>query len=127
MGKRIVIVEDDVLLSATVSIGLHNRGHNVSVFHRGTDAALHVSEERPDVLVLDIGLPDCDGWSLARFLKGLDLLDGVPLVIMSALEPDRKMVAEVRPYAYVQKPFDIRQLIEAVEQGLSEHVCLATM
>ena len=120
MGKRIVVVEDDVLLSTTVGISLRNRGHCVRIFQRGTDAAIHVSEERPDALVLDIGLPDCDGWSLARFLGRLDLLDGVPLVIMSALEPDRSMVSEIRPYAYVQKPFDMGQLVEAVERGLRE-------
>jgi len=127
MGKRIVVVEDDVLLSTTVSIGLQNRGHSVSVFHRGTDAAVHVSEEKPDALVLDIRLPDCDGWSLAKFLKRLDLVDGIPLVIMSALEPERKMMAEVRPYAYVQKPFDMGQLMATVERGLSEHMCSVTM
>ena len=126
MGKRIVIVEDDALLSTTVGISLRNRGHCVRVFHRGTDAALHLSEEKPDLLVLDVRLPDCDGWSLAGFLERLKLLDGIPVIVMSTLEPDRRKVAEVRPYAYVQKPFDIGQLIETVEQGLSEHTYSAT-
>lgn len=121
MGKKIVIVDDDVLLSEAVSIGLRERGHCVSVFHCGTDAAVHLSEDKPDLLVLDIRLPDCDGWSLARFLERLDLTDGIPLVMMSVLEPDRKMVAEVKPYAYIQKPFDVGQLMQTVERGLREY------
>jgi len=118
IGKSIVIVEDDVLLSQTVSIGLRKRGHCVTVFHTGADALSYLSRERPDLLLLDIKLPDCDGWFLARLLERLELSDRMPLIMMSVLEPDRRMVAEVRPYAYLQKPFDMGHLMQTVEASL---------
>ena len=69
-------------------------------------------------MVLDIRLPDCDGWFLAKLLEKLHLAEKVPLIVISVLEPDRRKVAEVKPYAYIQKPFDMGRLMQAVEGSL---------
>jgi DNA-binding response OmpR family regulator len=77
-------------------------------------------EEKPDSIVLDIRLPDCDGWFIAKLIDKLEGLEKVPVIVLSVLDPDRRKVAELKPYAYIQKPFDMGQLVQAVEGSLSE-------
>lgn len=117
--KKIIIVDDDTLLSKTMNIYLSKRGYDVSVFYNGTDVIRCFFEEKPDLLVLDIRLPDCDGWSLAKILERSERAAKVPLIIISTLEPDRGKIAEVKPYAYIQKPFDMEQLMQTVERSLN--------
>ena len=116
--KKILVVDDDALLSKTINMCLSKRGHDVKVFYSAADAVKCLFDEKPDLLVLDIRLPDCDGWFLAKLLEKLELAERVPLVVISVLEPDRGKVAEAKPYAYIQKPFDMAQLMQVVERGL---------
>ena len=120
MGKKILIVDDDSLVSKTIDMCLSKRGHDVKVFYNGVDAVKYLFEEKPDSIVLDIRLPDCDGWFIAGLLEKLEGLDKVPVIVTSVLDPDRRKVAEFKPYAYIQKPFDMGQLVQAVERSLSE-------
>jgi len=123
--QRIFIVDDNILLTQTIDMCLSKRGHDVKVFYSGADAVRCLFEERPDLLVLDVRLPDCDGWFLAKLLKKLEWAERVPLIVISALEPDRGKVVEVKPYAYIKKPFDMGQLMQTVEMSLSEARYLA--
>lgn len=118
--KRVLVVDDDFLLVKTIEMCLSKRGHDVMAFHSGVDAVKCLFEDKPDLMVLDIRLPDCDGWFLARLLERLELAERVPLIIISVLEPDRAKLAEARPYAYIQKPFDMGQLMQTVERSLME-------
>ena len=77
-------------------------------------------EEKPDSIVMDIKLPDCDGWFIARLLGKLEWAKNVPLIVTSVLDPEGGKVAEVKPYAYIQKPFDMGLLLQTVERSLSE-------
>ena len=120
MGKKILIVDDDSLVSKTIDMCLSKRGHEVRVFYSGVDAVKYLFEEKPDTIVLDIRLPDCDGWFIAGLMEKLEGLEKVPIIILSVLDPDRRKVAEFKPYAYIQKPFDMGQLVQAVESSLSE-------
>ena len=117
--KRVLIVDDDALLAKTMDICLSKKGHDVKVFYSGVDAVRYLFEEKPDSIVLDIRLPDCDGWFIARLLGKFEWSERVPIIVISVLEPDRRKVTEVRPYAYIQKPFDMGQLVQTVERSLS--------
>ena len=117
--KKVVIVDDDMLLSKTIDICLSKRGHDVRVIYSGVDAVKYLFEEKPDSIVLDIRLPDCDGWFIARLLEKLEWMEKVPVIVISVVEPDRREVAELKPYAYIQKPFDMGQLVQTVERSLS--------
>ena len=119
MNKRILVVDDDLLLARTMDMCLTRRGHEVQVFHNGIDAVEYLMEQTPHSLVLDIGLPDCDGWFIARLLERLEGKRSVQLIVISGLERDPKRIAEVKPYAYLHKPFDMRQLIQAVEESVT--------
>jgi DNA-binding response OmpR family regulator len=116
--KRIVIVDDDPLISKTINMCLSKRGHDVKVFYSGADMVKHLFDEKPDSILLDVRLPDCDGWFITRLLDKFGWARSVPVIMMSVLEPDSKKVAEFKPHAYIQKPFDIGLLIQTVEQSL---------
>ena len=116
--KRVLLVDDDPLLTRTIQMCLSKRGHEVKAFHSGVDAVKCLFEDRPDLVLLDIRLPDCDGWFFAKLMNKLEMAGTVPLIFISVLEPDRAKVAEARPYAYVQKPFDMGYLLQVVERGL---------
>ena len=118
--KKVVIVDDDTLLSKTIDLCLSKKGHDVKVFYSGVDAVKYLFEEKPDSIVLDIRLPDCDGWFIAKLLEKLEWLGQVPVIVISVVEPDRRVVAEVKPYAYIQKPFDMGELVQTVERSLGE-------
>jgi len=116
--KRVLVVDDDVWLAKSIEMSLRKRGHEVTALRNGVDAVRCLFDYRPDLIVLDIRLPDCDGWFLAGLLAKLGLTETVPLVVISVLDPDRGKVAEAKPYAYIQKPFDMGQLIQVIEGGL---------
>ncbi len=122
--KKIVVVDDNFLLSKTLDICLSKKGHDVKVFCTGADAVKYFfdekSEEKPDSVVLDIKLPDCDGWFVARLLGKIDWGKDVPLIMTSVLEPDSGKMADIKPYAYVQKPFDMGHLLKTIETSLIE-------
>ena len=122
--KRILVVDDDSLLAKTIDVCLSRRGHSVKVFHSGASAVKYLFEEKPDLMLVDIRLPDCDGWFLAEMLKKLELTQKVPMIVMSVLDPDRGKMADAKLFAYIQKPFDMGQLMQAVEKGLHTDECL---
>ena len=119
MSKRVLVIDDDCLLLKTIQICLSRRGHDVKAFHRGVDAVKCLFQEKLDLMVLDLRLPDCDGWFLAKVLQEIGSGERVPLIVISVLEPDRKKVAEFRPYAYIQKPFDMGHLMQVIDRSLS--------
>ncbi len=118
--KKVLVVDDNYLLSKTIDICLRKRGHDVRVFCNGTDAVKYLSEEKPDSIVMDMKLPDCDGWFIARLLGELEWAKNIPLIVTSVLEPSGGRVAEAKLYAYIQKPFDMGLLLQTVERSLSE-------
>jgi DNA-binding response OmpR family regulator len=111
-------VNDNLLLSKAIETSLSKRGYDVKTFGKGADAIKYLFEEKPDLVLLNSRLPDCDGWFLARLLNKLGLGQEIPLIVISDLEPDREKLAEVKPYAYIQKPFDMAELTQVVERSL---------
>ena len=118
--KKILIVDDNPLLSKALDICLSNKGHDVKVSYNGADAVSQLIREIPDSIVLDVRLPDCDGWFIATLLGKFGWAKTVPLIIMSVLEPDMRKITEIKPYAYIQKPFDMGQLIQTIEGSLNQ-------
>jgi DNA-binding response OmpR family regulator len=116
--KKIVIIDDDPIISKLLDICLSNRGHEVKVLSSGIDAVKYLFEEKPDSILLDIVLPDCDGWFIAKLARQIKWTNSVPLIIMSVLEPETSAINSVRPHAYIQKPFGIDQVLQAVEMSL---------
>ena len=117
--KKILIVDDDHLLTRTIDMGLRNRGYEVKVIYSAAAAVKSLIHEKPDLIVLDIRLPDCDGWFIPELLRELEMAQGVAVIVMSVLDPDREMIKLNKPYAFIQKPFDMGEFIHLVERSLA--------
>jgi len=100
-------------------MGLRNRGYEVKVLYSAAAAVKSLIHDKPDLIVLDIRLPDCDGWFIPELMRELEMAQGVAVIVMSVLDPDRNMITLNKPYAFIQKPFDMGEFIHLVEKSLA--------
>jgi two-component system OmpR family response regulator len=109
----ILLVEDDLRLSELVSRYLQNNGFHVTVVHNGDAVLDQVQREHPDLVILDIGLPGKDGFSICRQLR---LTYSEPILILTAREHDIDHVLglELGADDYVIKPVEPRVLMARI-------------
>ncbi len=110
---RVLVVDDEPALLRTVSILLRSRGYAVSTARDGRSGTAAVAQHHPDVVVLDLGLPDLDGVDVVRFLREWSR---VPILVLSGRLDSRQKVAALDAGAddYVTKPFDVEELLARV-------------
>jgi DNA-binding response OmpR family regulator len=115
-AKKIVIVEDDSDLLALLRYNLEKEGYRVAGHQTGKGAIEFCRRERPDLLVLDIMLPDADGLEICRGLRRLPELAQVPIIFLTARasEADRILGLEIGANDYVVKPFSVRELLARI-------------
>jgi two-component system, OmpR family, KDP operon response regulator KdpE len=90
--SRVLVVDDEPTLVRALAINLRARGWEVVTAHDGTGALKAASDKRPDVVVLDLGLPDIDGVEVIRGLRGWTR---VPIIVLSARQvSDDKVEAQ---------------------------------
>ncbi len=117
MSNRILVVEDESAIVRTLSIHLRARGYAVEVVRDGRSALQSVQESVPDLVLLDLGLPDLDGVEVLRRIRGLS---DVPVVVLTARhESDDKVEAlDEGADDYVTKPFGMDELLARVRAAL---------
>jgi len=108
-GRRILVVEDDATVREVVARYLERDGHQVTTLDRGAQAAAVVARLDPDLIILDLMLPDISGVEVCRELRRTS---PVPIIMVTALgeEADRVLGLEVGADDYVTKPFSPREL-----------------
>jgi DNA-binding response OmpR family regulator len=114
-SKRVLLVEDEATLRSIIARNLAARGHTVAEADSTREALSRLSEARPDLMLLDINLPDRSGWDILREmrLRGWD----VPVVIISAVSVSPARLEEFRPLAFLPKPFPLEALLRVVEDA----------
>jgi len=107
---RVLVVDDDTALLRTLSMNLRARGYDVLTAEDGEQALHAVRRDGPDVVVLDLGLPDISGVDVLRDLRGWS---PVPVVVLSARHgsDDKVEALDVGADDYVTKPFGIDELL----------------
>ena len=105
----VLVVEDDQRIREAVARSLTDSGHAVRTEARGADALRVVVDWRPDVLVLDLGLPDLDGSDVLRMVRGVS---AVPVIVATARDDEAEVVRLLDAGAddYVIKPYSAAQL-----------------
>jgi two-component system KDP operon response regulator KdpE len=105
----VAVVEDDAGIRAAVTRGLTARGHLVFGASSGLGALAEIVDHRPDVVVLDLGLPDIDGLELLRMLRAVST---VPVIVATARDDEREIIRTLDAGAddYVVKPYSADQL-----------------
>ena len=115
---KILVVDDDRLVLATVTHGLARAGYEVIDADNGDDAILLAREHKPDLALLDIRMEGKSGFDVADYLRASL---GTPFMFLSAFADDAT-VAQVKALgavAYLVKPLDIAQIVPTVEAALS--------
>jgi DNA-binding response OmpR family regulator len=107
--RRILVVEDEARLRAIIARNLTARGYTVREAASAGDALAALNAELPDLLLLDINLPDRTGWDVLRELAARG--QQVPTVILSAVRVSPARLAEFCPLAYLPKPFPVEALL----------------
>jgi DNA-binding response OmpR family regulator len=116
---KVLLVEDDLGLASVIERNLSARGHSVVSVDTAEAAILQMMEEWPNVLALDVNLPDYSAWEVLRRL-GEESRKSLKVIVMSAFPVSQKRIGEFRPQSVLQKPFPIRALFRAVENGEAE-------
>jgi CheY-like chemotaxis protein len=116
MPRRVMVVDDNVDAAAMLDMLLRSLGHETRVAHEGT-AALRVAEEfRPDIVLLDIGMPGIDGYEVARRLRTLAKARPMRIVAVTGWgqEGDRERSREAGFDLHLVKPVDANELSRAL-------------
>jgi DNA-binding response OmpR family regulator len=110
--RRVLLVEDEASLRRVIARNLTGRGLQVSEAGSAAEAVRAATTDSPDLLLLDINLPDQTGWEVLRELKrrGLE----VPTIVVSAVRVSQSRLEEFHPLAYLPKPFPIEALLRLV-------------
>lgn len=109
--SELLIVDDDVRLCLTLARGLREAGHSVTAVHSGTEALTHLRRGAPELIVLDLGLPDLDGHELLSEIRALPYRG--PVLILSARADIDEKVRGLDTGAddYLVKPFAFAELL----------------
>src|SRR5688500_13011309 len=105
---RVLVVDDNIDTAQSLSWLLESSGHEVRAAHRGLDAIDAALDFRPDAVLLDVGLPDVDGFEVARRLRALPGFERTLLIAATGYSRDhhRRRAAEAGFDHYLIKPFD---------------------
>jgi two-component system OmpR family response regulator len=120
--KRILVVEDERDVAGLLEARLEASGYDVRVETRGRDALAEASARRPDLVILDLMLPDLDGYAVSKGLRALYGPWEVRILMLTALGmPQAKLYGYAAGAdAYLTKPYDAQELVGIVERLLSE-------
>lgn len=119
---RVMAVDDDHVIRGLLEVNLEMEGHEVVTAVDGQDALVKARTVRPDLILLDVMMPDVNGWQVAEQLKDDPDTRHIPIVFLSAraMEADVRKGTVLGAHAYVTKPFDPIDLMELVNRLLSE-------
>jgi two-component system KDP operon response regulator KdpE len=114
---RILLVDDDVSIQRAVAPLLRSRGYEVDVVGTGAEAASAAIDHAPDLVVLDLGLPDLEGVEVCRRIRKHSKM---PIVILSARASEAEKVAalDIGADDYVTKPFSAEELLARIRVAL---------
>ncbi len=120
MKKTIAIVDDETDILNLVSINLEKAGFNAIKFETAAELKKFLVQELPDLLILDLMLPDADGFDICKELKKNERTNPIPVIMLTAKgeEMDRILGLEFGADDYVVKPFSPRELVARVKAVL---------
>ena len=112
---KILIVEDEPDLAEVLSYQLQHQGFSTLVAGDGLSACRLAGSENPDLILLDVLLPDLDGWEVCRLIRSRHEheIGSVPIIMLTALDSrnDRLKGLEAGADAHISKPYSIREVI----------------
>lgn len=121
MAKRVMIVEDNELNMKLFQDLLEARGYEILQTRDGMEALKMARAEKPDLILMDIQLPEVSGLEVTKWLKEDDDLKAIPVIAVTAfaMKGDEEKIREGGCEAYIAKPISVSNFLATVEQFLS--------
>lgn len=118
--RSILVVDDDAEIRDLAGLVLRDGGYEVRTAASGREALLEAAAHRPDLILLDVNMPEMDGWEALRLLKAHESLRDLPVVMFTIKMEFRDKVHALQDGAcdYITKPFDRDELLGRVERVL---------
>lgn len=116
-SRRILVAEDDRTLAETLAYNLRTEGFEPTIARTGPDTLALVRARQPDLLLLDVMLPEIDGFDVCRTLRATST---IPIIMLTARgdEVDRVLGLELGADDYIAKPFSLRELLARIRAAL---------
>jgi len=121
--KMVVCVEDDFLFGKFLSLMLERDGFKVVSVGTGKDAIYALEDLQPDLVILDLMLPDLHGWQIIQKMREQPTLRDIPIIVVTALssDADRTFAQDIAGvHAYLTKPVAPDELRRAIATALSD-------
>ncbi|EIK44446.1 two component transcriptional regulator [Cellvibrio sp. BR] len=121
MSAKILVIDDENQIRRMLRIALKSEGYDISEAENGEQGLASIVRQQPDLVVLDLGLPDMDGQTLLRELRSWS---AVPVIVLSVRNSDKEKVQLLDAGAqdYVTKPFSIEEFLARVRANLRDHI-----
>lgn len=125
MGHRILVADDDQSIRRLLIALLRHHGYETLEAQNGQEALAEMRAARPDLVIMDLVMPDMSGWDVLRERAADPLLLRIPILVVTAsnIEKARIDVLERQVFAVISKPFDLDTVLASVTNCL-EHACV---
>ena len=120
MAKKIMILEDDEATAELIRFYLQEEGFETAVSSKGAGFADKVAEYRPDLITLDVLLPDTNGFSVFKTLQQDERIRDIPVIFISVLEKEKEKGIKMGARGYVVKPFREDELKDTIKSILEK-------
>jgi DNA-binding response OmpR family regulator len=120
--KRVVCVEDEPAMIDLIRLILSRKGYHVVGAMGGREGLEAIQREKPDVVLLDLMMPDMDGWEVYQKLKANDVTKNIPVIVVTAKAQSIDKVLGLhiaKVDDYITKPFGPQDLLESVEKVIA--------
>lgn len=121
MSAKIVIIDDETQIRRMLRIALKSADYEIAEAENGSEGLTQIARQQPDLVILDLGLPDMDGHQLLSELRGWS---SVPVIVLSVRAGEREKVRALDAGAqdYVTKPFSIEELLARIRVALRDRL-----
>jgi DNA-binding response OmpR family regulator len=118
---RILVIEDDREIARALLLRLTAIGHDPFAMHEGGSGLSAAVTTIPDIIILDLRLPDIDGFTVLQQLQQHDIARLIPVIIVSANAAERakREAMLLGAHCFIEKPYDFRKLVAAIERAAS--------
>jgi len=118
--KNVLVIEDNHAILDVITLILQSESYKVTGLNKSADMLIHIEQVKPDLIILDIMLPDADGRDLLKLLRSDAQTEHIPVLMISARYTAENVEhGEFKPNGFLAKPFDIDDLLDRIEGILS--------
>src|ERR1019366_50585 len=115
--KKILVVEDDKDISELITYNLEREGYDIACLYDGSQVVDFVHKRKPELIILDLMLPEVDGIEICRLLKSDAAVKHIPIVMLTAKSEEADVVVGLQMGAddYIPKPFSPKVLVARIK------------